>query len=64
MGKAYEKLYAVVCDGCRKEDDELLKRLIQLQDISGEQLSLKPELCCQLPAAVSFSIDVQDKYLF
>ena len=56
MGKAYEKLYSVLCEGCRKEDDELLKRLTQLQDISGEQLSLRAEFCCPLPAAVSLFV--------
>ena len=53
IGKTYDKLYLVICEHCRKEDEELLRRLIQLQDISGDQLSLRPEFCCSLPAAVS-----------
>ncbi len=53
VGNTYDKLYDVICSGHQADDAALLQRLTQLQDVSGEKLSLKPVFCCPLPAAVS-----------
>ena len=54
MGGVHSKVINAVTTQFTKEDKLLSQKVDELQGVTGEQLGLKEEFCCPVPAAVSY----------
>ena len=55
MGGVHSKVINAVTTQFSKQDKLLSQKVDELQGVTGEQLGLKEEFCCPVPAAVSWN---------
>ena len=52
MRGVHEKLFPVVCAANQMSDNKLIEKIKLLSGVTAEQLGVREEFCCPLPAAV------------
>ncbi|XP_023933480.1 ankyrin repeat domain-containing protein 27-like [Lingula anatina] len=61
LSELNSKVFPVVCQKWKKDDEHLEKKCQSLEGITGEQLGLKANLRCPLPSAVSEMSNLNQK---
>ena len=59
MGNVYQTIFKVLHKKFARDDELLLRKCKQLQDVKVEQLGVPPEFACPLPLAVSSRFLIQ-----